>query len=120
MSNETPWEPTTRPVILCAANLLVDGTLLIGVRHWDTLMRKQFKAKYGEHSFRQGRFYRVLRILRGLPRAPFTRASEGFIDQFTRFYNRKEAMMLAKQNGQIIVPDHQMLSLTDLHSEDVW
>ena len=114
------WTPTTRPVIVCAANELADGTLLIGVRHWDTRMRDQFRAKYGP--FNQNKFLKFLRRLVGLPVPPRGLGTEGqgFIDQFGRFYEREEAMLLARANNQIIVPDHQMLSLTALHSEDLW
>ena len=114
------WVPTLRPTLVAAANQLTDGTLLIGVRHWDRLMHDQFRAKYGRSS--QCWFVKVLRRLMGLPKAPPGQGvdGQGFIDQFGRFYEREEAMLLARANNQIIVPDHQMRSLTALHSEDLW
>lgn len=121
MAEETPWVPTTRPTIVAAANQLVDGTLLIGVRHWDTLMRKQFQAKYGKNVFKRRWWRKAIRRLVGLPVSPGCNFDgQGFIDQFGRWYNREEAMLIARANGQIIVPDHQMLSLSALHSEDLW
>lgn len=98
------WEPTTRPVIVCAANQHEDGMIACGARHWDTIMRSQVRREdgtwprgwsHGEHD-------------------------QGFIDQFCRYYTREEAMLLARANQQIIVPDDQMLSLTALHSEDLY
>ena len=47
-------------------------------------------------------------------------AEQGFIDQWGRFYTREEALRVARQNNQIIVPDHQMLSAVALHSEDLY
>lgn len=120
--DEASWQPTTRPTIVAAANILQDGTLLIGVRHWDSNMRNQFQAKYGKSSFKYKWWHKALRRLVGLPVAPPGRGTEGqgFIDQFSRYYEREEAMLLAIANDQIIVPKHQMLSLSALHSEDLW
>lgn len=118
--SEIEWEPTIRPVIVASANKLSDGTMLIGVRHWDALMRDQFQAKYGKSRYKQGQWYRFVNFLQGRPPTPKLRDEQGFIDQFARFYQREEAMLLARQNDQIILPDDQMLSLSALHSEDLW
>lgn len=122
MKDQSVWVPTSRPVIVCSANELSDGTLLLGVRHWDTQMRNQFWAKYGKSAFKRKWWHKAVRRLIGLPVAPKASGcdDQGFIDQFGRWYNREEAMLLARANDQIIVPDHQMLSLTALHSEDLW
>ena len=72
--------------------------LLCGPRHFDILMTKVIRG--GERSW--------------------VSAEQGFVDQFQRFYTREEAMQLARENDQIIVPDDQMLSLTALHSEDLY
>lgn len=118
---EEQWEPTTRPVIVCAANLTPDGRLLLGVRHWDNNMRSQFRAIYGYQAYSTGHWNRLVRFLQGRPQPALgTEIEQGFIDQFSRFYTREEAMLVAKQNGQVIVPEHQMLSLTALHTEDLW
>lgn len=116
------WVPTTRPVIVCAANRLADGTILLGVRHWDTNMRAQFKAKYGTNTLKKSWWANFVRWMQGRPPVPTKHHvdDQGFIDQFSQYYTREEAMELAIQNEQIIVPPRQMLSLTALHSEDLW
>ena len=116
-----PWTPTTRPVIVCSANQLPNGNLLLGIRHWDAQMRLQFRAIYGKKGYSKKLLDRLVRFLQGRPEPMFgTDIEQGFVDQFARFYSREEAMLLARQNDQIIVPDYQMLSLTALHSEDLW
>lgn len=119
---QTEWEPTTRPVIVCSAVKLCDGTILLGIRHWDTNMRLQYRAKYGKNALEASWRYKLVRFLQGRPQPPRYPHldDQGFFDQFSRYYTREEAMVLAKQNGQIIVPEYQMLSLTALHSEDLW
>ena len=96
------WEPTTKPVIVCAANRMEDDVLLVGPRHWDLTMHSQLEAM-SRHGKQQ----------HGL-------VEQGFIDQFGRFYTREEAMLVARQNNQIIVKDEDMLSLVALHSEDLY
>jgi len=121
MEADDSWEPTTKPVIVCSANQLPNGRLLLGIRHWDTQMRKQFQAIYGEKAHSKKLWDKAVRFFQGRPQPMFgTEIEQGFVDQFGRFYNREEAMILARQNKQIIVSDHQMLSLTALHSEDLW
>ena len=93
------WEPTTKPWIVCAA-IRFNDHIVCGPRHWDTTMRKMVDL-LKDHEF-------------------WGKAEQGFIDQFGRFYNREEAMQVARQNNQIIVSDSQMLSLTALHSEDLY
>lgn len=98
------WEPTTQPWIVCAANRIQSGDeeiILPGPRHWDKTMHALARA---------------LKI----PRGDAARAEQGFIDQWGRFYTREEAMKIARQNNQIIVSDKEMLSLTALHSEDLY
>ncbi len=93
------WEPTVKPIIVCAANRNAhDGRLVLGARHWDTLMRDTIRDFLG------GRW---------------GDAEQGFIDQFGRFYVREEAMQVARQNNQIRWPD-DMLSEVALHSEDLY
>jgi len=109
------------PVIVCSANKLPSGRLLLGIRHWDTQMRVQFRAIYGERAYSSSLWNRLVRFLQGRPQPMLgTEVEQGFVDQFSRFYTREEAMLLARQNSQIVVPDHQMLSVTALHSEDLW
>lgn len=65
--------------VVCAANRLPDGTLLIGARHWDTHMVAQAKR---------------LGVKGGCE-------DQGFIDQFGNFLTREEAWKVARKNGQI-------------------
>jgi len=102
MSESKKWEPTVKPIIVCAANKMPDGDLILGARHWDTQMRATVKAIY-----------------RDPDNIKYGAAEQGFIDQFNRFYTREDAMQVARQNDQIRFPD-DMLSETALHSEDLY
>ena len=64
--------------IVCAANRMPDGTILVGARHWDGLMRDQ-ADKMG---FKGGN------------------EEQGFIDQFGTFHTREEAKKIVESNGQ--------------------
>ena len=66
--------------VVCSANLFPCGTIIIGVRHWDPLMRKQAKA-YGLN--KDG-------------------VEQGFIDQWGVFMTREEAWIVAEAANQII------------------
>lgn len=69
------------PRIVCAANRFENGPILIGARHFDQHMHIQ--ANYmGVKGYE-----------------PHT---QGFIDQYGRFYDRKQAWVIAERNGQII------------------
>ncbi len=118
---KAPWEPTTQPVIVCAANRLPDSTIILGTRHWDSLMREHYRAIYGKNVHKRTWWHKILRWLQSRPQPSFTTvADEGFIDQFMRYYTREEAMVVARQNDQIIVPDHQLMASGALHSEDLY
>jgi len=69
------------PRIVCAANRFENGPLLIGARHFDQHMHVQ--ANY-------------LGVKGTEPH------EQGFIDQYGRFYSRKDAWGIAEKNGQII------------------
>ncbi len=107
------WEPTTPPVIVCAANRYGD-VIIAGARHHDSIMRGTIAA-IGHGEFKLG----WKRLLRRIPEGG--REEQGFIDQFGRFYGREEAELLARQNNQI---DHNQkggrLSENALHSEDLY
>lgn len=66
--------------VVCAANLFLCGTIILGARHWDPLMHQQAKA-YG---------------LRG------GNEDQGFIDQWRVFMTREEAWIVAEEAGQIV------------------
>lgn len=73
--------------IVCAAIRLKDGTIILGVRHWDELM--------------VATYMRLKIVETDLDR---TRAEQGFMTNKHRFVNRQEAMQIAKAQGQIYDP----------------
>jgi hypothetical protein len=76
------WQPNPDiPVwIVCAACKHKEtGIIFCGARHFDDVMRSQIKAT----GFK------------------FTGYDQGFIDQYGRFYNRKDAWIIAEKNNQI-------------------
>lgn len=93
------------PVIVAAANRLPTGVLLVGARHWDTVMRAQFKAMYGDDAFTSGKVFTHSEI------------EQGFIDQFGQFYNRKHAMDCVMVTGQKL---RNPLATFELYSEDLY
>jgi len=93
------------PIIVCAANKLSDGRLLIGARHWDDHMQKQMYDKT----------HNDLDIELNLIQCE----QQGFVDQFGKFYNRKDAWILAEKNGQIRFTGPGY-SGPDLYSENLY
>lgn len=94
----------TETRIICAANKLPNGVLLVGPRHWDTTMRKQYKEMYGDN---------------------FTKWShgeieQGFIDQFGNFHTRKEALEIVL--GDPVFRNHMRNpnAVYELYSEDLY
>lgn len=73
------WEGKAQPRIVCAACRHED-IIIVGPRHWDPTMHRTAE-------------------LIGVGGAGF---EQGFIDQFGDFYDRKEAMQIAKAVGQPI------------------
>ncbi len=65
--------------IVCAA-CKIGETIICGARHFDSIMRTQMKAIGPTHKW--------------------TKAEQGFIDQFGVFHTRKVAMQIVKTNGQ--------------------
>jgi len=72
--------------IVCAANKYPDGTLILGSRHFDGVMHKTLQA------------YPHLNV------AEYKRPSptQGFIDKYGTFHDRKSAWKIANAAGQII------------------
>jgi hypothetical protein len=84
MNTFTPDESITR--IVCAAEKCNrSGYIAIGARHNDEIMRQNWKLST---------YHKVI------PQSD--EITEGFIDQFCRFHNRKEAHKIAMRQGQII------------------
>lgn len=68
--------------IVCAAVLYPDGTMLVGPRHFDNVMRKQY-ARYGIKDSE-------------------SESVQGFVDQWGDFLTREDAHSVATQQGQIV------------------
>lgn len=86
--------------VVCAANLLKDGTLILGARHWDSVMHKTFRQIYGDTI-----------------RAASLEGKQGFIDQWGNFMSREEARIVAERQGQLLArADHGL----ELFSEDIY
>lgn len=66
--------------VVCAANLMADGTIILGARHWDTLMCQHAN---------------LLGVKGG-------NEEQGFIDQYRVFMTREEAWIVANEAGQIV------------------
>lgn len=66
--------------IVCAANRNQDGVIVLGARHFDSIMRDTIR--------RLG-----LKTMGGW--------TQGFIDQYGNFLTREQALEIAKQQGQL-------------------
>ncbi len=93
---ETPLRHSVVPHIVCAAMRYKD-ILIVGARHYDTVMREQLKAYF--------------------PHGDYPRFDQGFIDQWGRFYERVEAHQLVTSNGQKLTtePLHRILFSENLY-----
>lgn len=87
-------------IVVCAACKKGD-TIIAGARHFDKVMRSQFKAMNEPIPY-------------GL------NWEEGFIDQFGDFLTRKEAMIIAQQAGQKINYKGCGNSFETLYSEGLY
>ena len=70
-----------KTIIVCAA-LRKDDLIITGPRHFDGIMRAQIRAILGDDAKK------------------FAYAEQGFVDQFGNFWNRIDAMILARASGQ--------------------
>lgn len=75
------------PRIVCAANMLEDGTVIVGVRHFDHLMHNQIENYLKAN---------------GMKNINSSTTIQGFVDQLGTFYDREEAYVIAKRANQII------------------
>lgn len=90
--------------IVCAANRLPDGHVILGARHWDKFMHQAADAHLGHM---------------GLQEADLEcgDAEQGFIDQWGTFYSRTDAWVIAERAGQII---RQVSTPGELYSENLY
>lgn len=90
--------------IVCAANKMPDGTVIIGIRHFCKLMHQNILAHYGEDP----------------PSEIYHNSIQGFVDQFGDFHNRKEAYRIALESGQVSFRQGFDWEDFELYSEDLY
>lgn len=80
--------PAVRPPqrIVCAAMLMKDGSIVVGIRHFSPEMRAIMRLAYGEKDYH-------LKV-----------AEQGFVDQYGTFISREAAWVIAEREGQIRRP----------------
>lgn len=90
-------EGTSPPLIVCAANRFPDGLVIASPRHLDAI---------------------ALSTAASLGRSlNHPELEQGFLDQFCNFYNRTDAMTIARTNGQLIPG---AVVLEELYSENLY
>lgn len=90
-----------KPVIVCAA-IKRDEIVICGARHFDEIMRMHVVTYHQE----------------GLGKRP--QWEQGFIDQFGKFYNRQDAMIIVKESGQPLDNERNSGDGKDLYSEGLY
>jgi len=82
--------------IVCAAILLEDGQIVLGARHYDMRMHKTLEnLKSNSRCFEQG-----------------------FIDQHGTFFDRKDSLIIANRNNQILRASEY--ETDELYSENLY
>lgn len=92
--------------VLCSANELPDGTLLLGARHWDDMMHTQMNTYLAANQIQREEV-----VLEGV--------KQGFVDQWGNFLTREAAWLVAEARGQIRFKGPGF-SGPDLYSENLW
>jgi hypothetical protein len=69
-------------LVVCAAMLMDDGHIIVGIRHYSPEMRATLHKCYGDGYHKKVK-------------------DQGFVDQWGKFLNRKEAWKIASAAGQI-------------------
>lgn len=80
--------------VVCAANKLSDGTIILGIRHWDQFMHSHLEDHVMSAPEEIDTELLEFELIRG--------HEQGFVDQFGKFLNRVDALKIAKENDQII------------------
>lgn len=75
----------TNQRIVCAANKHINGSIILGARHFDKLMHEAIKTR-----------------LLNNPSEVWYDSEQGFIDQQGNFLSRKEAWVIAVKQNQIV------------------
>lgn len=90
--------------VVCAACQYGD-VIIAGARHYDGVMRSQLMAYPKDHPVRTMKRSLVV---------------QGFIDQYGVFMTREEALVVAKEAGQINVRREKTFPEDELFSEDLY
>jgi len=69
--------------VVCAANKLSDGTIILGIRHWDQFMHDHLEDRKMSAPEEIDLERLELELIRG--------HEQGFVDQFGTFLTRKES-----------------------------
>ena len=93
----------TQNRIVSAANRYKDGTLIVGVRHFCSIMSKTMEQINPDIKYWRSK----------------GRKEQGFIDKFGQFKTREEALLIAKEANQI-VDDLGDEDSTELFSENLY
>lgn len=94
--------------IVCAANKMSDGTIILGIRHFCKMMHQNIEAHYGKNP----------------PQEVYHNSIQGFVDQHGEFYDRKQAWSIAYTSNQIVLFQKPVWVLDEtqriLYSEDLY
>jgi hypothetical protein len=110
MSDWKPDYTLTPQRIVCAANRLPDGTIIIGIRHHDTIMRDTISNRINIEPMGE----------------PWLESDQGFVDQFGKWLDRKESWLIACKANQIYryvgsqTKEDYGIKGTDLYSENLY
>lgn len=96
---ETSEQRVPRRVV-AAALKLHDGRILVGVRHFDEIMRSWLPSKHGD----------AVAMIKG--------HEQGFVDNYYQFMDRTEAYNVAVEQNQLLTPFVGIKG--SLCSEDLW
>jgi len=86
--------------VVSAANLMADGTIVMGIRHCCPQMILQAK-------------------MMGYSADDLAISGQGFVDNYNNYISRLEAFKIALRKGQLLEP-HQQGTLKNLYSEDLY
>lgn len=79
--------------VVCSANKLSNGMIVLGVRHWDSFMCNAFDNLIENIENYECSDLEVYLL---------DNHEQGFIDQYGNFLTRKEAYVIAEKNNQIV------------------
>lgn len=110
-SNNSGCEKSNRIVAAATKiNYVLNGRqgeiILVGVRHWDMLMHRM--CDHLDPQIRELIMHHKNELVQ----------TQGFVDRYGVFQNRRDALVVARTANQII--DERNLERGELYSENVW